>query len=153
MEKQEFKVEHFRTSFFRKRIVQCQFHLKWSMLQIFWKLGQSRMHLYCPVSLTGYENRIKSRGIFTFYVPPVLYKSCHCDSPRQQSCSSVLAIWGQFWHLQGYEALVASMGLLSVSITEVGSRSVRGIGSSLRMKDKHSYFSVTVGGGFNPNIL
>ena len=88
-------------------VIQHQFYLKW--------------------------NRIKARDIITAFLPPVLYKSYHCDSPRQQSCSSGLTIWGQFWHLHGYEALVASMGLLAVSITSCRSRSVRGIGSSLRI--------------------
>ena len=43
--------------------IQHQFHLKWSMLQTFWKLGQSSMHLKSPVSLTGFEDRIQARGM------------------------------------------------------------------------------------------
>ena len=55
--------------------IQHQFHLKWSMLQTFWKLGQSSMHLKSPVSLTGFEGRIQS----LYYIITLLYLQ-HCTS-------------------------------------------------------------------------
>ena len=55
--------------------IQHQFHLKWSMLQTFWKLGQSSMHLKSPVSLTGFEGRIQS----LYHIITLLYPQ-HCTS-------------------------------------------------------------------------